>query len=214
MATQPPLLDFRPPEVEDGDDAALLPNATHEGARFSGLDLSGLDLTDSGFLECELDGLTLGEAQLRGSRVVESLLTASFAPILLASRSTWRDVRIERPRWGSAELYDSELSAVHIVGGKIDYLNLRDARLTNVLLEGCTIGELDLRRTRLSRVALRDCTIGSMELDRASAKDVDIRSSQFSVVNGLDGLRGVTIDELQLSLFAPLLAQHLGIVVE
>jgi len=214
MTTQPPLLDWRAPETEDADAAALLPNATHEGARFASLDLSALDLTDSSFLECELDGLTLGETQLRGSRVVESLVTASFAPILLASRTTWRDVRIERPRWGSAELYDSELTALHIVGGKIDYLNLRDSRLTNVLIEGCAIGELDLRRTRLSRMALRDCTIGSMELDRASAKDVDIRSSQFSVVNGLDGLRGVTIDDAQLSLFAPLLAQHLGIVVE
>lgn len=214
MTTQPPLLDFRAPEVEDADAAALAPNTTHESQRFAGFDLSALDLTDSGFLECELDGLTLSETQLRGSRIIESLITASFAPILLASRTTWRDVRIERPRWGSAELYDAELTAVHIVGGKIDYLNLRDSRLTNVLIEGCTIGELDLRRTRLSRVALRDCTVGSMELDRASAKDVDIRSSQFSVVNGLDGLRGVTIDDGQLSLFAPLLAQHLGIVVE
>jgi uncharacterized protein YjbI with pentapeptide repeats len=214
VATQPPLLDFRAPDVEDGDAAALRLGATHEGQRFADADLSELDLTDSAFLECELDGLTLGETQLRGSRVIESLVTASFAPILLASRSTWRDVRIERPRWGSAELYDSELSAVHIVGGKVDYLNLRDARLTNVLLEGCTIGELDLRRARLERVSLRDCTIGSMELDRASSKDVDIRSSRFSVVNGLDGLRGVTIDDAQLSLFAPLLAQHLGIVVE
>lgn len=109
--------------------------------------------------------------------MIESLVTASFAPVLLASRTTWRDVRVERPRWGSAELYDAQLTAVHIVGGKIDYRNLRDSRLTNVLIEGCTIGELDLRRTRLSRVALRDCTVGSMELDRASAKDVDIRSS-------------------------------------
>jgi uncharacterized protein YjbI with pentapeptide repeats len=214
VTTQPPLLDFHAPEVKDGDAGALTAKAPHEGQRFAGLDLSALDLTDSAFLECELDGLSLGETQLRGSRLVESLLSASFAPVLLASRTTWRDVRVERPRWGSAELYDSELGAVHVVGGKIDYLNLRDSRLTNVLLEGCTIGELDLRRARLERVSLRDCTIGSMELDRASAKDVDIRSSQFSVVNGLDGLRGVTIDDLQLSLLAPLLAQHLGIVVE
>lgn len=214
MATQAPILDFHAPEVEDADAASLVHGELHERERHSGLDLSGMDLEDLSFLECELDSLTLTETRMRGTRFVESLITAPFAPILLASRTAWRDVRIERPRWGSAELYDAELEAVHIVGGKIDYLNLRDSRLSNVLLEGCTIGELDLRRTRLARVALRDCTIGTVELDRASCKDVDIRSSQFSVVNGLDGLRGVTIDDLQLSEFAPLFAQHLGVVVE
>lgn len=58
MPTQPPLLDFCAPEVEQGGAAELLANATHEGQRFDGLDLSDLDLTDSGFLECGLAGLT------------------------------------------------------------------------------------------------------------------------------------------------------------
>jgi len=214
VPTNAPVISFRMPETRDGDVAALVHGETHEGQRYESLDLSAMDLEGSTFRECVLDGLSLTEAQLRGTRFVETLIATSFAPSLLASRTSWRDVRIESPRWGAAELYDADMTAVHIVGGKIDYLNLRDARLTNVLLEGCTIGELDVRRAKLSRVALRDCTINALEFDRATCKDVDIRGTEFSVVNGLDGLRGVTIDEAQLSLFAGLFARQLGVIVE
>jgi hypothetical protein len=33
-------------------------------------------------------------------------------------------------------------------------------------------------------------------------------------VHGLDGLRGVTVDESQLALLAPLLGAHVGLIVE
>lgn len=72
-------------------------------------------------------------AQFRAARFMESRLTQSFAPTFLAARTTWRDVLIENPRWGSAEFFDSELNSVHIRGGKIDFLNLRTSRLTDLL---------------------------------------------------------------------------------
>ena len=142
-----------------------------------------------------------------------SVLTDSFAPELAASRSTWRDVRVERPRWGSAELFDAELRSVLVVGGKIDYLNLRSARLTDVVIEGCTIGELDLGGVQALRVALVDCRVGTLDVTRASLSHTDLRTSDFSRIDGFEGLRGATIDDLQLAAFAPTMAAHLGLVV-
>ena len=208
--TLPPILSFTAPEVVPGE---ILSGDTTEGVLLTG-SLDGLDLSSTTLLECELDGVTLSDARLTGARIVETLVTAPFATKLVAGRTTWRDVRVTNPRWGLAEIYDSELTSVHIVGGKIDYLNLRDSRLTSVLLEGCQIGELDLRMTRMERVAVRDCRVGTIELDRSRSRSVDIRGSEFEVVNGIEGLRGVTIDDGQLAAFAPLFAQHLGIVVE
>jgi len=43
---------------------------------------------------------------------------------------------------------------------------------------------------------------------------VYLRSTTLSTVNELEGLRGVTIDDYQLSLFAPVFASHLGVVVD
>jgi uncharacterized protein YjbI with pentapeptide repeats len=213
--TQPPKLTFSAPgHVADADALELRPSDQREGERYSDADLTDYDLSGTTFMECEFDAVTLTEAQLRGARFVDTLLTASFAPTLRAGRSSWRDVMIQSPRWGSAELFDGDLNSVHLRGGKIDYLNLRSARLTNVLIEDCQIGELDLGGVRADRVAIRNCRIGTLDLTRATCVNVDLRGSEFSAVNGLEGLRGVTVDGDQLAELAPVLAAHIGLIVE
>jgi uncharacterized protein YjbI with pentapeptide repeats len=213
--TQAPSVDvIAPRNLTDADATTLRPGDEREAERFANADVSGLDLSGITLMECELDAVTLGGTELRGSRFVETLLTASFAPRLAAGRTSWRDVLIESPRWGSAELFDAQFDAVHIRGGKIDYLNLRGARLTNVIIENCQVGELDLGGARTDRVALRGCRIGTLDLTRSTNASLDIRGSNLEAVNGLDGLRGVTVDEAQLALLAPVMAAHLGIIVE
>jgi len=212
--TDAPRLDPVEPQglVDLGTDL-LGPRDSRELERYVDADLTDRDLEGAEFTECVFESPRLGSARLRGSRLVESVLTDSFAPELAASRSTWRDVRVERPRWGSAELFDAELRSVRLVGGKIDFLNLRGARLTDVVIEGCTIGELDLGGVQALRVALVDCRIGTLDVTRASLSHTDLRTSDFSRIDGFEGLRGATIDELQLMTFAPTMAAHLGLVV-
>jgi uncharacterized protein YjbI with pentapeptide repeats len=213
--TLPPLLGFDlPAELTDAEATSLSARDHREGERFGDADLSGVDLSSTEYIECELSGLTLTDAQLRGSRFVDTLLSASFAPVLLAARTTWRRSRIDTPRWGSAELFDASLDTVHVRGGKIDFLNLRGSQLTNVLFEGCTITELDLGGFRGSRVAFTNCRIETLDVTRATCTDVDLRTSDFARVNGVEGLRGATLDESQLMQFAPTFASHLGVRIE
>jgi len=213
--TKPPVVAFTPPgRVDDADALGLRASDEREGERYADADLSDYDLSGANFVECEFDAVTLTDTQLRGARFVDTLLTASFAPTLLAGRTTWRDTMVQSPRWGSAEMFDADLGSVHLRGGKIDYLNLRSSRLTNVLIEDCQIGELDLGGIRGDRVAIRNCRVGTLDLTRATCANVDIRGSEFSGINGLEGLRGVTVSEEQLTQLAPVLAGHLGIVVE
>ncbi|MBD8702675.1 pentapeptide repeat-containing protein [Frigoribacterium sp. CFBP 13712] len=190
------------------------PHDSRELERYVGADLTDRDLEGTSFSECVFESPRLGAARLRGARFVESVLSDSFAPELAASRSTWHDVRVERPRWGSAELFDADLRSVRIVGGKIDYLNLRGARLTDVVIEGCSIGELDLGGVTALRVALVDCRVGTLDVTRASLAHTDLRTTSFSRIDGLAGLSGATIDDDQLSMLAPVLAAHLGLVVD
>ena len=211
---KPPAIPFTAPRVTDADALHLRASDEREGERYSDADLSDYDLSGANFIACEFDSVTLTDTQLRGARFVDTLVTASFAPTLLAGRTTWRDAVVQSPRWGSAEMFDADLDSVHLRGGKIDYLNLRSSRLTNVIIEDCQIGELDLGGVRATRVAVRNCRIGTLDLTRATCANVDIRGSEFSAVNGLEGLRGVIVSEEQLGLLAPLLATHLGIVVD
>jgi uncharacterized protein YjbI with pentapeptide repeats len=122
-------------------------------------------------------------------------------------------VQISNPRLGSAELYESGWESVRIDGGKLDFLNLRGAKLTDVLISDCIINELDLGSGAATRVTLKNCTIGTLDLTGARLKDFDLRGSDFRSISGLGSLAGVVIDDYQLSLLAPLLAAHLGVVV-
>jgi uncharacterized protein YjbI with pentapeptide repeats len=213
-AARPPRIDFVRPTTVHADALAIVARDERESERFADSDLSGVDLAAVNFVECELVDLTLTDTQLRGARFVETAMERSFASSLLAARTTWRSARIDAPRWGSAELFEAELASVHIRGGKIGYLNLRNARLTDVLIEDCVITELDLGGVKAERLALANCRIETLDLTRASCIDVDLRSTDFSAVQGIEGLRGTVVDELQLSRLAPVLAGYLGLIVE
>ncbi|MEI6620417.1 MAG: pentapeptide repeat-containing protein [Actinomycetes bacterium] len=210
-----PQLDFTPPHTIAATDPESLDRGdSRDGECFADLDLSERDLSHTTFDGCEFNSVTLSSAELRGTRLRHTLMADSFALQLSAHRSTWRDVLVRNPRWGLAEVYEAELIGVHILQGKINYLNLRNSKLTDVLIEDCGIDELDLSGSRARRLWLKNCRIGTLTLAGTDCINVDLRTSQYTTINGFDGLRGTTIDDIQLTLLAPLLAAHLGITVE
>lgn len=97
---------------------------------------------------------------------------------------------------------------------RLDLTGRDFATLTDVVLSDCIIDELDLAGAQVQLLELVNCHIGTLAVGCATLKDVDLRSSDFGAVHGLEGLRGAIIDDAQLSLLAPLLAAHLGIFVD
>jgi uncharacterized protein YjbI with pentapeptide repeats len=197
----------------DNEDAFFGPGDTYDGQRFDRPSFDGANLTSTDFLECELQGPTFHEAELRGVRFRDTIIADSFAPVLKASRTSWREVEITAPRWGSAELYDSTWQSARIDGGKLDFLNLRAAKITDLQISDCIIGELDLGGANVTRLALKNCRIGILDIQQATLKDVDLRSTEFRTLNGVGSMAGVVIDDYQLTLLAPIFAAHLGITV-
>jgi uncharacterized protein YjbI with pentapeptide repeats len=201
-------------DLLDNDGSLIARGDDREAERYSRVDFSGRDFTGTGFTECEFHAVDLNTAVLRGSTWSECVATELHAAVFSAPRSSWRDVRIEHSRLGSVEMYDANLRSVQIDGSKLDFVNLRGATLTDVLISNCIIDELDISTALVQRLELRDCRIGTLDVAGARLTDVDLRSSDFSAVHSLEGLKGATIDDAQLSLLAPLLAAHLGILVE
>jgi uncharacterized protein YjbI with pentapeptide repeats len=202
--------------LEDlADDAAphFRRGEKYDGARYSRVAADGLELSGADFAECDFQGVSFNDTQLRGAGFRDCILSELYAPVFRAARSTWRDVHLNNPRLGSAELYESGMQSVRIDGGKLDFLNLRGAKLTDVLITDCIINELDLGSAAGTRVVLKNCTIGTLDLTGARLKDFDLRGSEFRTISGLDSLAGLVIDDYQLSLLSPLLAGHLGIRV-
>ena len=214
-STHPPRLDvLRTVERSLGDADALDTDDDRELEQFSGVDLSDRDLSGITFRECLLEDVTLTDTNLRGSRVIETVLEGVNAPILRSSRSTWRDVTLHRSRIGSGELFDATWQSVRVSSSKLGYVNLRGSSLADVLFEDCTIDELDLGGTTATRVAFTGSRVQTLDLTRATLSHVDLRGLEFQAIHGLEGLKGATVSEYQLSELAPLFATQLGIVVE
>lgn len=214
-STEAPRLALHAPSnLTRVDDPVLLDGEHREGELYARAVLDAGDLAGITLQECLLQNVSLDGTELRGARFLECSFEDLFAPVFRASRTSWRETSLRGTRWGSAELYDSRFDAVHLDGGKLDFVNLRGARLTDVLISGCIIGELDLTGCTATRVALQDCTVGTLTLDGARLRDTDLRTSSFRTINGIDGLRGATIDDGQLLLLAPFLAESMGLRVE
>lgn len=202
------------PDLDPADADAVEAHAHHEGLSLDGVDLTGCDLTGAAFTECELLGVTAHTTVLQHARLIETRIERLNAPVLDATRSTWRDVELSGSRLGALDIYDAEIRSSRISGSKFDWINLRSSTLEDVLFEDCTIEELDLAGVTATRVAFVNCRVGSAALAHARLQDVDLRGLEVGTISNLEALSGATLDAQQVSALAPAFASHLGIRVE
>ncbi|WIE75923.1 pentapeptide repeat-containing protein [Curtobacterium sp. MCSS17_007] len=185
-----------------------------EGKRIDVFDVAGERLPDLELEECVVDTLRADGADLRGLRIRGSVVEALDAPVLRASSSAWREVRIAGGRVGSAELYDATLNGVEFVGMKLGFLDLRGSTLTDVVFRDCVVDELDIADARLLRIAFDGTRIRSAEGTNTRIEHVDLRTADLDRVERLEGFRGATIGADQLFALAPLLAAQAGYRVD
>lgn len=185
-----------------------------EGKRIETLDLAGERLPDVEIEESVIGTLRVDGADLRGLRVRDSVVEVLDAPVLRASSSAWREVRIGGGRVGSAELYDAGLNGVEFVGMKLGFVNLRGSTLTDVVFRDCVIDELDIADARLLRVSFDGTRIRAAEGSNTRIDHVDLRGADLDRVERLEGFRGATIATDQLYTLAPLLAAQAGYRVD
>lgn len=206
-------------EPDDLDDWApgpgdVLTGDRIEGKRIETLDLAGERLPDVEIEESVIGTLRVDGADLRGLRVRDSVVEVLDAPVLRASSSAWREVRIAGGRVGSAELYDAGLNGVEFVGMKLGFVNLRGSTLTDVVFRDCVIDELDIADARLLRVSFDGTRVRAAEGSNTRIDHVDLRGADLDRVERLEGFRGATIAADQLYTLAPLLAAQAGYRVD
>lgn len=192
--------------------ADLTPGSDLDGVVLDRVDLSGQDGSDSRLIDCVLDGCTLDETVLRGSRLVDTTIRGASASALDLSDAGLQDVVLADCRVGGLAAYGSDLVRVTVRGGKVDYLNLRGATLVDVVLEGCVVGDLDLGGARVTRLRVVS-RVDRLRVTGAAFEASDLRGADLAAVEGVGGLAGATISEDQLSALAPALAAHVGIRV-
>jgi uncharacterized protein YjbI with pentapeptide repeats len=209
---EPPATIDLPPLAAFGG-GRLVPRADHDAVDFADLDLGGHDATGATFLgcrivRCELDGTVLARA-----RLAECLLDDVRAVDLDTADGAWRDTLVTGARFGAVRAAGATWDDVRLRDSRANLLDLRGAHLANVTLEGCVIDELDLGGAEAANLRLEGCDIGRLVTDGAHLSDTDVAGSRIAAVQGIDGLRGVTLGTAQLLELGPQLAAFLAIRV-
>ncbi|WP_209371027.1 pentapeptide repeat-containing protein [Brevibacterium renqingii] len=196
----------------------LGPEEFLESMDFTDLDLTEIDSTQATFLDCSLSRVNFGEAEspvnLTGARFSGTRIEESRADTWMMPRGGLNRTEITGTRIGAGVVHDNVWEKVRFENCRITYLNLRGAKLTDVEFRDCVIDEIDLDRAKVSRVAFSGSNVGAFQCEGAILGNVDLRGLQPHKISGVHSLRGATIDEMQLMLFAELFAQELGITVE
>ncbi|SMY02095.1 pentapeptide repeat-containing protein [Brevibacterium antiquum] len=189
-----------------------------EGMGFSELDLAEVDSTQATYLDCSLSRVNFGAAEspvdLTGVRFSGSKIEDCRADTWTMPRGSLIHTEISGTRIGAGVAHDSVWEKVVVNNCRISYLNLRAAKLSDVEFRDCVIDEIDLDRAQVSRVAFPGSTIGVLQCEGSRLGNVDLRGLQLHKISGVQSLRGATIDEAQMMIFAELFANELGIRVE
>ncbi|MCU4297864.1 pentapeptide repeat-containing protein [Brevibacterium permense] len=219
MTTETP----RPPKLNLGDLVGgylgdIGPEEFLEGMEFTDLDLAEVDATQATFLDCRWANVNFGGVEapiaLTGARISGTEITDCRADTWSMPRGSLLHTEISGTRIGAGVVYDSVWEKVRFINCRISYLNLRESKLTDVEFHDCKIDEIDLDRAKVSRVAFPGSSVGVFQCEGATLGNVDIRGLEPHKISGVHSLRGATIDDTQLMLFADLFASELGISVE
>lgn len=189
-----------------------------EGMEFTDLNLTEVDSSLATFLDSSLSRVNFGDAEtpanLTGARFSGTTIADSRADTWTIPRANLTHTEISGTRIGAGVAHDGVWERVRVTNCRISYLNLRAAKLTDVEFRDCVIDEIDLDRAKANRVSFPDSTVGVFQCEEATLGNVDLRGLQPHRISGVHSLRGATIDEMQLMLFAELFARELGITVE
>ncbi|WP_167475639.1 pentapeptide repeat-containing protein [Nocardia arthritidis] len=196
----------------DGD---LEPEGDYECVHVDGRTLEDLAAGNARFTQCAFTGLVVGRGSLRFAR---------FADVWLRE-VRWIGTDVSDTAWQDAEMIDGALSGVdaggtnlrriRFEGCKFDSVNFRKSVLRDVTFVDCVLRHTDFGDAKLTNVTFPGTALDDISFAKAQLAKVDLRgATALGVTDGLDALRGATINHTQLLDLAPVFARHLGLVVK
>jgi uncharacterized protein YjbI with pentapeptide repeats len=170
--------------VAELDDEVELARLRVAGARLTGRDWEGEQLTDVVFEDCELSGVTLTSASLVRVQFTRCRMSGLVAPEVKAKDVAFVDCTMP-DAW------------------------LRMAVMEQCELAGCDLTGADLYEAKLTKCNLLRCNLTEVELSKLSCDEVTLHGSNLDGIRGAGGLRGLIIASDQiLSIALPILADR------
>ena len=192
---------------EDLGAGVLLEQLRLAPAELPPVNLAGAELT-----EVLVEAVVAEDVDLTGARLREVLFAGVRFASLRAVRGDWQDCQLSG-RLGVLDGHGARWRSVMLTGCKIDLLSLRGAEVEDLLLRDCQVGELDLSGARVNRVRLESTRVGTLEAAELRSEHLDLRGADIERFVNLASLQGALVTADQVTWWAPLLADALGLRV-
>jgi fluoroquinolone resistance protein len=160
----------------------------------------------------------LERVALTGARLRSLALTDVIAHGVEASGGDWAGARLRRvvfegARLAGLQLVEADVEDAVFRDCRLELATLRGSRVRNAVFERCVLDDADFGEATLQAVRFEACRLMRADFSGARLTRVDLRGSELDPVGDVAGLRGATIDSIQLAGLAPLLARAAGLTV-
>jgi len=189
--------------LRDGDSFAEVELV---GVACAGLRVDGVECTDVVLREPDLSGAELRDCAFRDA-VFENpnLATTTFRG------GTLTRVVVEGGRLTGLGLAETELRDCLWRGGGADMAAFRHARLAHVTFEACSLREADFSGMRGEHVRFHDCDLRGASFSHAELASSELRRCRMDDIEGVEGLRGTSMQLEELLTLTPAFARALGV---
>ncbi|WP_067687149.1 pentapeptide repeat-containing protein [Nocardia jejuensis] len=189
-------------------------DADYDTVHVTGAQIVDSDARGTRFNESALTEVTVTQGSFRYARFTDVWMRGVRWVGTNLGQSTWQDVELIDSALSGTETVGAGLRRVRFEGCKFESVNFRNSSLQDVQFVDCVLRDVDFGEAKLRRVGFPGTTLERLALSKAKLEEVDLRSAGYlDIANGLDALRGATINTNQLLDLAPAFAQAAGILV-
>jgi len=188
----------------------------------------GLRVEATRLTRTDWSGCRAAQVDLEGSHLVKVRLTQAEPRLFRARDTLFEECDLSGADLSESSLYRVEFRGCKMIGfvaggAKFERVRFVDCQLEMSSLraleaEDCEFRSSDMRDSDfemavLERVSFGKCQLGGTSFRQARMQDVDLRSSEVSGLRYVHGLKGATIEPIQLFDLADAMAREIGIVV-
>lgn len=169
---------------------------------------------DVKLLECALRFVNASGGSLRGARLNDVWICACRLVGVTLADTSWAEVEVNSSAFAGLQFHGAELRRVTFTGCKLDSVNFRGTVLVDVDFVDCVISDIDLAGSTLERVRFPGCRLNAVKLAGSRLTKVEFQDAvELAVPDGIDSLRGASINYTQLLDLAPAFADAAGVEV-
>ncbi len=196
-------VDEAPGPIEDGDELV---------AR----DVRGLAAADARPAAVQFTEVLLRDADFTGSVLVDAVVRDAVFEHAKLANTTFRGgsltrVLVEGGRLTGLQVAETEIRDCVWRACGADMASFRHARLERVTFEDCVLREADFTGVRGDWVRFHDCDLRGAGFGHAEFSRSEFRRCRMDDVEGVEGLRGTSMELEPMLTLAPAMARALGV---